>query len=411
MRAAASGIRYSDAYRTIPEGRMTEILLLAGWAFERDAPEALPATREAIEAWIEMGLGARTNLAGERFFDPVEVVNVLKRLGEQGRDHFWQHRYVRTGRRLVTELAANSEKNFTVHFERTFDLRAVAIGKSVRLRAPLPLAGVHGDALAVAPYIKGSPDARLSVSNGRMEARLIARDESLVTLGAELSFPGAGASNQIQIDEAAYLKPQEGLIVVTDRIHALALSLAGPGTTAAASVRAFWSYMLDELICGAIHYDQVRSDAPCDLVLESGYYDCQLGSALFIALCRSRGIPARMVGGHVLYRRAPTNHYWVEVWLDQSGWTPFDFLSWDLSLGGSDLKWRDHFFGSVDARMVTQLLPFEFTGALGVAFPKVWHIVQIAKRQGVEISLAAMNGDPVYSDFVSVSPIQPSGTI
>ena len=36
-----------------------------------------------------MGLGARLDATGERLFDPVEVVNVLKRLGLEGRDSFW----------------------------------------------------------------------------------------------------------------------------------------------------------------------------------------------------------------------------------------------------------------------------------------------------------------------------------
>jgi hypothetical protein len=161
--------------------------------------------------------------------------------------------------------------------------------------------------------------------------------------------------------------------------------------------------MMDELICGAVHYDQIPAEGPCDWIVQTGWYDCQLGSALFVALCRARGIPARVIGGHVLYRRAPTNHYWVEVWLEEKGWTPFDFLSWDLSLGGRDLQWRDHFYGQIDNRMVTQVLPFEFTGAVGVALPNVWHILQTVKGSGVAISLGAVNTEPLYSDIVSIS--------
>jgi hypothetical protein len=75
-----------------------------------------------------------------------------------------------------------------------------------------------------------------------------------------------------------------------------------------------------------------------------------------------------------------------------------------LSLGGHDPQWRDHFHGRIDDRIVTQLMPFEFTGALGVAMPDAWHIVQTAaKDQGVEISLVAIDGEPIYSDFVSIS--------
>jgi hypothetical protein len=57
--------------------------------------------------------------------------------------------------------------------------------------------------------------------------------------------------------------------------------------------------MIDELACGPVHYDQVTPATPCDWVLESGWYDCQLGSAFLVALARARGIPARIVGGYV----------------------------------------------------------------------------------------------------------------
>jgi transglutaminase-like putative cysteine protease len=405
MKRSAPGVRFSDYYRTVPAGQIIDMLLLAGWTYQQDDAEANATTRQALDRWTGMGLGVRAPPTGERLFDPVEVVNVLKQLGLEGRDSFWADRYVHTGRRLVTDLAVNAGRRFSVDFRRTFSLRAVPVGKTLRLRAPLPLASIHGDSLEIAPFVHGSPDAQLAASDGRLEARLVASSNGPVTLGAKLNFlgatplsRGAGLSNA-----PSYLKPREGLIVVTERVNTLAHALVGPSADTASLVSAFWAYMMDELTCGAIHYDQVRAEAPCDWVLETGWYDCQLGSALFIALCRARGIPARLAGGHVLYRRAPTNHYWAEVWFEEMGWTPFDFLSWDLSLGGGDPHWRNHFFGRVDDRMVTQLLPFEFTGALGVVMPDAWHIIQTAKDQGVEISLTAVDGQPVYSDFVSIS--------
>jgi hypothetical protein len=405
MKGSTPGVGFSDYYRTVPAARIIDMLLLAGWAYQQDDPNAIATTRQALDRWAGMGLGVRAAPMGERLYDPVEVVNVLKRLGLEGRDSFWADRYVHTGRRLVTDLAANASRRFSVDFRRTFSLRAASVGKPLRLRAPLPLASIHGESLEIAPFVQGSPDARLGISDGRLEARLVASGEGPVTLGAKLNFLGATPLSRGAgpLNAPSYLKPREGLIVVTDRVNALAHALVGPGADTASVVSAFWNYMMDELTCGAIHYDQVRAEAPCDSVLETGWYDCQLGSALFIALCRARGIPARLAGGHVLYRRAPTNHYWAEVWFEELGWTPFDFLSWDLSLGGRDPQWRNHFFGRVDDRMITQLLPFEFTGALGVPMPGAWHIVQTAKHDGVEIILAAVDGEPIYSDFVSTA--------
>ena len=38
MKRPAPGVRFSDDYRTIPEGRIIEMLLLAGWATSRTIP-------------------------------------------------------------------------------------------------------------------------------------------------------------------------------------------------------------------------------------------------------------------------------------------------------------------------------------------------------------------------------------
>lgn len=56
---------------------------------------------------------------------------------------------------------------------------------------------------------------------------------------------------------------------------------------------------------------------------------CQQFSELFITLCRSKGLPARYVGGLVTWfdRRNPNStprHAWAEVFLSGLGWVPFD---------------------------------------------------------------------------------------
>ena len=241
----------------------------------------------------------------------------------------------------------------------------------------------------------------MSISDGRLELRGLADGQGVAELGYRAVFDPS-VQHGGEGSAADYLKPGEGLIQVSDRVRNLADRLAGPGARPQAAVRAFWNFMLDELMCGAIHYDQVTPTAPCDWVLDSGWYDCQLGSALLVALCRARGMPARLVGGHVLYRAAPTNHYWAEVWLDDEGWRPFDLLSWDLSGGGVNGDWRDHFYGRIDPRMVTQCFPRQFTGALGVALPAAWHVLQLGTAHGVEIRLNDITGRPVFVDTVAM---------
>ena len=51
--------------------------------------------------------------------------------------------------------------------------------------------------------------------------------------------------------------------------------------------------------------------------------ECSEYSAIMIALCRAKGIPARLVIGHIA-REQNTKHNWVEVYFDEYGWVTFD---------------------------------------------------------------------------------------
>jgi transglutaminase-like putative cysteine protease len=57
--------------------------------------------------------------------------------------------------------------------------------------------------------------------------------------------------------------------------------------------------------------------------LSSGSGDCTEYSDLFIALCRSAGLPARFVEG-LTVTGSDYRHDWLEVYFDKYGWIPFD---------------------------------------------------------------------------------------
>jgi hypothetical protein len=403
------------------------MLLLGGWVFEVAAghhAEALASTRSALASWIELGLSYRMSAGGERLYDPVEVMNFQKWAGLNGLDRFWIDRFVTTGRRLVGDWAhhrlddasspdGRGDASFRVSLQRTFNVGSFSPGTGLRLRMPLPLRGPYVCEVNAVPRVSDDLKAEIRLSDGRMEVRLAAPEQPFIEVGAEVCFVArprpAGSpepAGRLDAEEAAiYLRATDGLIRVTPRIQALAKFLGGPACQATQIVRAFWAYMIDELNSGMVHYDQVDAEAPGDWVLESGWHDCQLGSALFVALCRARGIPARIIGGHVLYRLAPTNHYWAEAWIEGRGWLPFDLLCWDLSAAGRDREWRDHFAGSIDYRMVTQCLPKAFTGSMSVRLPGVWHMLQARAGEGVEIDMMGLDGSLAYRDRVSVNAV------
>lgn len=78
-----------------------------------------------------------------------------------------------------------------------------------------------------------------------------------------------------------------------------------------------------EFIAGASHSQSTAADA-----LESGAGVCQDHAHLFIACCRTLGVPARYVGGYLydgLQDEAfVAGHAWAAAWVDGLGWVSFD---------------------------------------------------------------------------------------
>ena len=59
--------------------------------------------------------------------------------------------------------------------------------------------------------------------------------------------------------------------------------------------------------------------------LHEGKGDCSEYSDLFVALCRAKNIPARVITGcTVRFDSDSPKHNWVEVYLQDYGWVPFD---------------------------------------------------------------------------------------
>ncbi|WP_323991523.1 transglutaminase-like domain-containing protein [Nguyenibacter sp. L1] len=392
-------LRFEDRYRTVDEDRVLDALVLLGAAFVDDQDAARATARQALDRWAASGLGVRRDDAGRRLFDPVEVVHHLKSAGWHGHDPFWDDHYVATSRRLVGALAEEPGPDITVTLRRTFNLRHTPpTGRTRRLRLSLPLQD-RCEILALDPLV---PDgATHSLRDGRLEVQVPPSDAAEIDIGARIRFRPRAADAALP-DPELYLRPGEGLIRLTDPVAALARHLAGDAPPPVA-VKAFWDYMIDQFLSGPVHYDQIPADAPLDWVLDVRCCDCQLGAALLVGLCRARGIPARLVSGYFLYRRSPTLHYWAEIWLDGQGWASFDFMSWDLSKGGQDSAWRDHFFARIDTRMITQCLPLAFTGAIGITIPPVWRILQTTQDDGVEIDMIDQDGLSVYKDHVAVA--------
>ncbi|MBN9006620.1 MAG: transglutaminase domain-containing protein [Rhizobiales bacterium] len=376
---------------------------------------ALARVLAALEDWIRLGLGYQVSNQGERLFDPVEVINRMKWAGYRGLDDFWADHFVATTRAFVREWDKVSREptsvnrvpeRFSVGFRRRFHLDGITAGQKLRLRLPLPLSQSSED-IVIEPMVAPELSARIVQSEGRLDFQFAAPAEPAVEIAAKMTFTTSGYSCDVLAEDGVdiYLRGSDGLVRITPRIQALAKNLAGIDCNPLTAATTLFNHIIDDLMCGLVHYDQVDMEAPGDWVLENGWYDCQLGSALFVSLCRAHGIPARILSGHMLYRLAPGFHYWAEIWIDGKGWTPFDFLTWDLSKAGHDASWRNFFAGAIDYRMTTQCFPLMFTGPMSIRFPTAWHLVNAPSRGGMDVRFAGLDGRLIYCDSVSARSI------
>jgi len=76
-----------------------------------------------------------------------------------------------------------------------------------------------------------------------------------------------------------------------------------------------------------------RKDWGAVKAVQLGKGDCTEYSDLFVALCRAKGIPARVASGYTVgfgSASTSTRHNWAEVYLQEYGWVPFDPTAGDV---------------------------------------------------------------------------------
>lgn len=399
--------------------------MLNGRAFDARAggrAEAEAEVRASIDRLVSAGLGFTRSENGGRRFDPFEVINVMEWAGQTKSDPFWEDCSVVTARRLVLEQHAMDyapgvlppppgalpPRRFRVRLSREFSLAGHTPGARTRLRLPLPIEDGMLRDLVVETEPQPSLNARFAASPGRLDVVLESPAAPTVTLAYEASFtahPSTFAEDPAPLspaDAALYTRSAEGFAQGSERVRALAEALATAAPDSWSALRRFWEHVMNAFNCGCVHYDELDPERPLDWVLENGWFDCQLGSALMVALCRARGIPARMVSGFVPYPTAPCFHYWFEVFIDGRGWTSHDLLGCDLSGADRDLAWRDHYFGQVDYRMKTESLPRIFSSSAHTRFPPVWHSRSRLTEEGTEIAFHdTLTGELIYRDHIA----------
>jgi len=152
----------------------------------------------------------------------------------------------------------------------------------------------------------------------------------LTTLTSKAPFPLGSLADQ----EAGYLKPTELVQSSDAAIIRLARQLAAGAGNEHDAVMAVTNWVADNI---KYTFNPPQYDAAYTLTTKSG--NCQNFAHLSIALLRSLGIPARIVGGitlkdswkvpidarnSIVQSMGQGGHAWLEVWFPDLGWLPYD---------------------------------------------------------------------------------------
>lgn len=153
---------------------------------------------------------------------------------------------------------------------------------------------------------------------------------------------------------AEYLRDDCPCMEVNDKIVQLAKQVCGTETNIVHQVRKIF----DWVVANTDHYS--KKDAPKSSGKGSALYclnqkggGCTDQHALFIALCRARGIPTRLHFGSLLRPQNegkdvnPGYRCWVQYFVPNYGWVSTDLSAADTSPGR-----EDYFFSGLDERRI-----------------------------------------------------------
>ncbi len=116
-----------------------------------------------------------------------------------------------------------------------------------------------------------------------------------------------------------FLKREKYIDTDDRQIQQIAESIEGQ--TEVGVVKNIYNYVIDNLeytLHGKKDWGAVKA-------LQRKKGDCTEYSDLFVAICRAKNIPARVVTGYTMrFDDDSPKHNWAEVYLQQYGWVPFD---------------------------------------------------------------------------------------
>ena len=353
-----------------------------------------------------------------RLYDPCEVVNFIIGAGLTGQNLFWEEVVAPAHLQMLAAFEGKSfdwsrapdfamlpTKQCDVDFDRTYYFEALAPGVSGRFKLPLPFGAERQSLNSL--NLHSDQNVTFRQFENRAELRCAPGVSGPLRMGfsARMTLrPGQSYDEELTpLDRELYTAPRENLIAISPAIADLGENLAGGMRDQDSIVARFFQHMMQTYVAGRVPYHALDPRAPSDWPLIHGHFDCQIGSALFIALCRSRQIPARLIGGYQIFSGYHAPHFWSEVWLDGQ-WRPYDFGGWEAMTITGDSRWADAFVGKSEYRLVFERYPRMCVGPSTPATVGPWHHIISSEPGCVSSHICdARTMRPVFKDKVAVT--------
>ena len=145
---------------------------------------------------------------------------------------------------------------------------------------------------------------------------------------------------------ALYTQSEPFIEAADPEIAELANQVAEGETNPYLLARKFYDYIA---VTDTLEYNLLRTDGwGAKALLTTGEGECGDFAALFCALCRATGVPARPVVG-AWAASGEQGHVWAEFYVEPFGWIPVD-----PTIGHVDPRWRGYYFGSMDNKRVIE---------------------------------------------------------
>jgi len=145
-----------------------------------------------------------------------------------------------------------------------------------------------------------------------------------------------------------FTQPEKGIETQATGIAEQAKKLAGESRPAAHVARDAYEWVLDRT-----RYKEIDGLGGAEYCYTNAHGECGDYSALFVALCRGAGVPARPVVGFWADGKDRW-HVWAEFMLPGGQWIPVD-----PQIGDQNAFSREHCFGYLDNRRVALCRTFQ----------------------------------------------------